>query len=73
MAEINEEMANLYIEAVGIVLKLRNFIRINEIPNSKLYLEAADDFIKRNNFYKTAVNGFIPLADSDSKQIDDLW
>ncbi|MDY6310440.1 MAG: hypothetical protein SPL72_04095 [Cyanobacteriota bacterium] len=68
MPDVNTEMAKLYLEASGLVVKLTNFIKISEIPNSKIYLEAANNFINRNTFYKIAVNGFIaPEKQADTK------
>lgn len=66
MSDVNAEMAKLYLEASGLIIKLSNFIKVNEIPNSKIYLDAANNFINRNSFYKVAVNGFI----SPTKQYD---
>lgn len=69
MLDVNVEMAKLYLEAAGLVVKLTNFIKVSEIPNSKIYLAAANDFIKRNAFYKIAVNGFMaPEKQPDTKQ-----
>lgn len=68
MPDVNAEMAKLYLEAAGLVVKLTNFIKVSEIPNSKIYLDAANDFINRNSFYKIAVNGFIsPVKQYDVK------
>lgn len=68
MPDVNAEMAKLYLEAAGLVVKLTNFIKVSEIPNSKIYLDAANDFINRNAFYKVAVNGFMaPEKQPDTK------
>lgn len=68
MPDVNAEMAKLYLEAAGLVVKLTNFIKVSEIPNSKIYLDAANNFINRNAFYEIAVNGFMaPEKQSDTK------
>lgn len=68
MSDVNAEMAKLYLEASGLIIKLSNFIKVNELPNSEIYLKAANDFINRNSFYKIAVNGFIsPVKQYDVK------
>ena len=50
MSEINAEMAKLYLEASELIIKLSHFIKVNELPNSKIYLDAANNFINRNSF-----------------------
>lgn len=59
MADINQEMARLYMEAVGLVVKLSNKIRQEELPNRELYLAAAEEFIKRNYLYIRGVEGML--------------
>ena len=68
MSDINAEMARLYLEAAGLVVKLTNFIKVSEIPNSKIYLDAANNFIHRNAFYEVAVNGFLAPDYSNNKK-----
>lgn len=51
-----KKLAELYIEATGLIVKLTNIIKHNDVPNSKLHIEQATDFIEREDFYKYAVN-----------------
>lgn len=59
MSNINKEMAKLYIEAVGLVIKLNNKLKQEEVPNASLHIQAADDFIERNTLYQKGVEGFL--------------
>lgn len=51
-----KKLAELYIEATGLIVKLTNIIKHNDVPNSKLHIEQATDFIERDDFYSYAVN-----------------
>lgn len=59
MSDINQEMAKLYIEAVGLVIKLNNKLKQEEVPNSSLHIKAADNFLKRNILYQKGVEGLL--------------
>lgn len=51
-----KKLAELYIEATGLIVNLTNLLRQNNVPNSKLHIEQATDFIERDDFYSYAVN-----------------
>lgn len=51
-----KKLAELYIEATGLVVSLSNLIKYNNIPNSELHIEQATEFIERDDFYSYAVN-----------------
>lgn len=59
MSNVNKEMAKLYMEAVGLIIKLNNKLKQEEVPNSELYIQAADDFLDRNVLYQKGVEGFL--------------
>lgn len=59
MSDINQELAKLYMEAVGLVIKLNNKLKQEDVPNAELHIKAADDFIKRNTLYQRGVEGFL--------------
>lgn len=59
MSDINKDMAKLYIEAVGLVIKLNNKLKQEDVPNAELHIQAADEFIKRNTLYQKGVEGFL--------------
>ena len=53
------EMARLYMEAVQLIIKLANKIRQEECPNAQLHLQAAKDFLERNELYEDGVKGLL--------------
>lgn len=59
MSNINKEMAKLYIEAVGLVIKLNNKLKQEEVPNASLHIQAADEFLERNTLYQKGVEGLL--------------
>lgn len=59
MSNINKEMAKLYIEAVGLVIKLNNKLKQKEVPNASLHIQAADEFLERNTLYQKGVEGLL--------------
>lgn len=54
-----KKLAELYIEATGLVVSLSNLIKYNNIPNSELHIEQATEFIERDDFYCIAVNNLL--------------
>lgn len=59
MSNVNKEMAKLYIEAVGLIIKLNNKLKQEEVSNAELHIKAADDFLERNVLYQKGVEGFL--------------
>jgi hypothetical protein len=59
MSNVNKEMAKLYMEAVGLVIKLNNKLKQEEVPNAELHIKAADDFLERNTLYQKGVEGLL--------------
>lgn len=59
MSNINKEMAKLYMEAVGLVIKLNNKLKQEDVPNAELHIQAADDFLERNTLYQKGVEGLL--------------
>lgn len=59
MSNVNKEMAKLYIEAVGLVIKLNNKLKQEEVPNASLHIQAADEFLERNTLYQKGVEGLL--------------
>lgn len=59
MSNVNKEMAKLYIEAIGLIIKLNNKLKQDEVPNAQLHIQAADDFLERNTLYQKGVEGFL--------------
>lgn len=59
MSNVNKEMAKLYIEAVGLIIKLNNKLKQEEVPNAELHIQAADDFLERNTLYQKGVEGLL--------------
>lgn len=59
MNEINQEMAKLYMEAVGLVIKLNNKLKQEEVPNAELHIKAAEAFLERNVLYQKGVEGML--------------
>jgi len=46
------EMISLYLEAVGLVIKLLNKLKYEGCRDSENHIAAAEEFIARNNLYK---------------------
>lgn len=70
-----KKLAELYIEATGLIVKLTNIIKHNDVPNSKLHIEQATDFIERDDFYKYAVTNLLTcerLIGEKDKEDEDL-
>ena len=59
MSNVNKEMAKLYMEAVGLVIKLNNKLKQEEVPNASLHIQAADEFLERNTLYQKGVEGLL--------------
>lgn len=59
MSNVNKEMAKLYIEAVGLIVKLNNKLKQEDVPNAQLHIQAADDFLERNTLYQKGVEGLL--------------
>ena len=59
MDSVNQEMVKLYLEAVGLVIKLNNKLKQENVPDSELHIKAADDFLQKNIFYQRAVEGLL--------------
>lgn len=59
MADVNQEMAKLYMEAVALVIKLSNKIRQEEVPGTELHLAAAREFLERNQLYVRGGEGWL--------------
>lgn len=59
MHDINTELAKLYIEAVGLVVKLNNKLKQEEVSGAELHISAAEDFLKRNVLYQKGVEGML--------------
>lgn len=59
MNNINKEMAKLYIEAVGLVIKLNNKLKQDDVPNAEIHIQAADEFLERNTLYQKGVEGLL--------------
>lgn len=46
------ELINLYLEAVGLIIKLINKLKYEGCPDSENHIAAAEEFIAKNNLYK---------------------
>lgn len=53
------EMARLYMEAVQLIIKLVNKLKQENCPNAQLHLQAAKDFLERNELYEDGVKGLL--------------
>lgn len=59
MSNVNQEMAKLYMEAIGLIIQLTNKLKYDADPSSALHIEAAEEFIKKNTFYIKGVEGLL--------------
>lgn len=59
MTAREREMARLYMEAIGLIVKLTNKIKHEECPNAQEHLQAAQDFLERNELYQDGINGLL--------------
>lgn len=59
MNDINQELVKLYLEAVGLVIKLNNKLKQEDVPNSTLHIQAANNFLNRNVLYQKGVEGML--------------
>ena len=70
--KINKELANQYMKAVGLIIKLTHIIEHHHINCAADGLDEAKRFIKSNDeFYSFCINGFLAEAEAH-KQINDL-
>ncbi|MGN0913050.1 MAG: hypothetical protein ACI4OE_07130 [Alphaproteobacteria bacterium] len=56
----NKELVRLFLEASGLVVKLTHLIEHNDVPNAQNHLDAAHDFMERNQLYAECLGVIMP-------------